>query len=120
MTGNRAGVTEEVTRFWFSVAVIDSRDVDVAVDSLWFGLFSVLPESLHRLSSEHLGRSTPLTFSCHTPSMLKRKRNECDDSQQPSKRLRQHFKDELTVLSDELVLKILTQLSVRDLAVTQR
>jgi len=54
--------------------------------------------------------------------MAKRKRPGDDEQQCPSKRIRsESFSQlELSKLSDELVLKILTYLPIEDLAVAQR
>jgi hypothetical protein len=54
--------------------------------------------------------------------MTKRKRPDNDGQQPPSKRIRcdAFCQLELSKLSDELVLKILTYLPIEDLAVAQR
>jgi hypothetical protein len=54
--------------------------------------------------------------------MMKRKRSDEDGRQQPSKKVRSDnfCQLELSKLSDELLLKILTHLPIEDLAVAQR
>ena len=54
--------------------------------------------------------------------MTKRKRPGDDEQKCPSKRIRsESFSQlELSILSDELILKILTYLSIEDLVVAQR
>ena len=52
--------------------------------------------------------------------MLKRRRNEEDDPAPAQKKPRLRFDYDLSLLSDELILKVLTYLPISDLATCQR